>query len=1119
MLDLSTMSIELPLSGDVAGCVGMCVSGVLAYSHTHALGRFHELQTMVTIYCVIYPLNSYYSLQKLFFSYRRSHFLIWIQQQAIPKMSHESTCRFGDDCFNHNCRYHSGVPLCYYVLRALCHDTGCSNRHVILTPLCSYQGLRKMCAIAPRSGMVCPYTHIDDPGFEESKSKPHAVKPISKLTWHEVAANKNPESVFRSHQMRTAAAARPTPTTTLARHHRTSTELSLTTACELAQRCVGHFEVVVDSVTRVQLGKLSDEDSLIENAALTQYVHNARVRIQSKLVALDNAFNINRYREFFSFVWREAALLNGNYAARWVRHDIEAAVASNDVVLITGAPGCGKSTLVPQYLADLESMQGKLVLCSQPHRIAAKSLAAYTGVIFSGDCYKVRGLLRNCVTDAGDKKAIESISEVIKELRKEHPDVVLCLKSACADAKSDTRVAYASESDVISAYRELVACLCGEQVMDLVPGQQLGCMVIDEAHTRTVESDILLELAIDAARAGVKTVVMSGTIDAKAFADYFENSGLSVSHVDIETSRNWLNVMYRPPLERLSANSVVAAAVRAVDECFRGDLCGQLRGNILVFLPTDADVKAAGRLLQRPAHTRGMAVAAKYQVVTLTDSESELIDATNLDEIRNADSAALNKKKQLAERHFTTTLAGCTVYLATTMAETSLTIDGVTVVIDPGLRSVTEFNPETHIAHVSLQSISQASAKQRAGRAGRTRTGTCVRLYSRNDFGQFPAFNRPAVLCQPLQTTLMALISLRKNPLKFRWFEEPTENSVTHALKDLCDLKAVTNDGKSYLVTEYGQLSVVGGCSIELTRVVCEAMYRYKNAVGLYIAAALQLVHLSTHDYIGRDATSYDSTAVGERKSTSSSSTVRMSKSVPLSICGGAIVDWMTVTAANDRKGQNSILRLTNLPREYFTRAQGWINCARKDFKGFFLGVCKDPRALDVQPLREDITPALVCECVAAGYYTHALRKLVPNIVRDAAAQNSQALFQAQYIHVTSGKILTNWRPQKAETIVKARDWSIFLTSHAVHNQYIILTPPYDAKLEWITRESESVAYKCREYENGVPQMVEEECSTYTVGQLNAAFPDVWCVRAFEEMNGCMLQLGSGFVTVRARSA
>ena len=877
-------------------------------------------------------------------------------------------------------------------------------------------------------------------------------------------------------------------------------------------------EAVADLI-RATHSNLSDEDKAAEEAKLTLYLNVVRTRINSKLAALQRvATSASQCTEFFSYARREAALLNGKHAARWARNDIEKAVASNDVVLVTGAPGCGKSTLVPQYIADMSIMDGKIVLCSQPHRIAAFSLAKYVRDVFAGDCFKVRGLLK---ANTQVRNNAEVVSDALKDVPKHFKDAVYCLGSACANAPDTLRIAYASESDVISAYRALIDKGRGDKVSELVPKATVGCIVVDEAHTRSIESDVLLELAADAARAGVKLVVMSGTIDANAFKRYFEASGLKVQHVDIQSAHSWLKIVYRPPVERLSASTVVAAAVRAVDEYFRGDLCGRAQGNVLVFLPTDADVEAANRALRRPAHTRGVAVDVCYETMTLTDSESELAAASNLPLFQSG--TLTPKQEQLAQRHIEADEKRATVvvYLATAMAETSLTIDGVAVVIDPGLRSATEYNPETHVAHVSLQSISKASATQRAGRAGRTRAGICVRLYGKDDFERFPASNRPVVLSQPLQTTLMALISLRKNPLNFEWFERPPENSVKQALDDLCDLKAVHYDGKSYTITDYGRLSVIVGCSIELTRVVWEAMKRHRNSIGLYVAAALQLVHVSSPGYNGLGVASADGAenerrSAGDAESANNAATsVCTKKPVALSVCVKFIIEW--VSGSMDK---HKIMNESKLPREYFTLAEKWIERASSDFKNFFASVA-EPSALNVQPQVSDISSKMVCECVASGYFTHALLKLVPKAVQEAAANKSTAMFQAQYVHVASGRILTNWRPQTAENIMKARDWSVFLTSHAVQNQFIITTPPYAVELDWITRESSSMYKKCSEYMNSMPQMAEQEINSYTVGQLNAAFPGVWHIQAFENRYGniCTLQLGSGYVTVRAHNA
>ena len=487
------------------------------------------------------------------------------------------------------------------------------------------------------------------------------------------------------------------------------------------------------------------------------------------------------------YLRREASLLLGEHSVRWHRKEIEDTVTDNDIIIVTGAPGCGKSTQVPIFVSDLEFMRGKTVLCTQPHRMAAEELSKYVRNIFNGSCFRVHGLLKSLSN--GDENAIHGCNGITLQGAKAEDGTsgVAFLGADCQGASDSTRIAYASEMDVINAYRVAVSRKTDSALGSegaLVPDATVGCIVLDEAHARTVESDILLSLASKAVGMGIKVVVMSATIDSKAFSDYFARDGnaLCVGQVNIKDQRNWVDIMHVPPAVPFTGPTLASTVVSNITSCLRGSLCGPLKGNILVFLPTDGHIEQAKRLLERSTIARSMPNDATFTIVTMTDADGHLEPASNLgsiDEDENSSGkpagGARNKGRGRGKvAAYKNKNNEFVVYLATEFAETSLTIDGVTVVIDPGLRSASEFNAKTHLAHVSLKSISQASAEQRKGRAGRTRPGHCVRLYSHNQLKRFAPANVAAVLCQPLQTTVLCLASLGHSPSEFRWFDPPS---------------------------------------------------------------------------------------------------------------------------------------------------------------------------------------------------------------------------------------------------------------------------------------------------------------------------------------------------------
>ena len=428
--------------------------------------------------------------------------------------------------------------------------------------------------------------------------------------------------------------------------------------------------------------------------------------------------------ELVRYLRREASLLLREHAVRWHRKDIEGAVLNNDIVIITGAPGCGKSTQVPIFVSELDCMKDKIVLCTQPYRMAADELSKYVRNIYNGYCHRVYEQLKS-VTQPEYWDQLRACNEITLAGAQafDGSSGVALLDTACKGAKDKTRIAYASEVNVINAYRIARENFTHNKLGDknaLVPDASVGCLVLDEAHTRSVESDILLSLVLEAVFAGIKVVIMSATINSEALEDYFfhwnndnKSTSLLVKTVHITDKRNWVDVQYKPPLVSFAAHTLANSVVHTISDCLQGNLCGPLTGNVLVFLPTDNHVEQAKNLLEISFSARIMPYNASFRTVTLTDADARLKPAENLSAINNHANKHCDYQRENWHNDggaFAARGPKFIVYLATEFAETSLTIDGVTVVIDSGLRSASNFNPKTNLVEITLKPISKASA-------------------------------------------------------------------------------------------------------------------------------------------------------------------------------------------------------------------------------------------------------------------------------------------------------------------------------------------------------------------------------------------------------------------------
>lgn len=256
-----------------------------------------------------------------------------------------------------------------------------------------------------------------------------------------------------------------------------------------------------------------------------------------------------------------------------------------------------------------------------------------------------------------------------------------------------------------------------------------GVIVLDEFHERSIHADLALALAKQAmlARDDLVLVVMSATIAAEEVSSFLGGARV----FDVGARRFPVDIRYRP-------NTSVAGAVRAQ--------LAEAAGDVLCFLPGAREIDAA------------CAQLAGVDALVLPLHGSLDVDAQE-----RALAPAPRRK----------------VIVATNVAETSLTVDGVTDVIDSGLQKVLRFDPETAVDHLVLERISLDSAEQRAGRAGRTAPGCCTRLWDERDI--LRPHREPEVRRVDLAGPLLDIVSWGGDPRTFEWFERPPEERIEAA--------------------------------------------------------------------------------------------------------------------------------------------------------------------------------------------------------------------------------------------------------------------------------------------------------------------------------------------------
>lgn len=284
-------------------------------------------------------------------------------------------------------------------------------------------------------------------------------------------------------------------------------------------------------------------------------------------------------------------------------------------------------------------------------------------------------------------------------------------------------------------------------------------IIIDEAHERSLNIDFLLGYLKQMLprRPDLKVIVTSATIDADRFSKHFD--GAPVLEVSGRTFP--VEIRYRNLDERDEDQHEIdmeAAIVEAVEELSRHGA-----GDVLVFLPGEREIRDTADAL-------GKARIKGYEVLPLF--------------------ARLSNEAQQRIFHPS---GGRRIVLATNVAETSLTVPGIRYVIDTGLARVNRYSPRAKVEQLLVEKISQAAARQRAGRCGRVAAGVCIRLYGEDDFNARPAFTDPEILRSNLAAVILRMASLKLGQVDaFPFLDAPSSRLVADGYQLLHELGAVT---------------------------------------------------------------------------------------------------------------------------------------------------------------------------------------------------------------------------------------------------------------------------------------------------------------------------------------
>ncbi|XP_076913948.1 putative pre-mRNA-splicing factor ATP-dependent RNA helicase DEAH5 [Bidens hawaiensis] len=409
-----------------------------------------------------------------------------------------------------------------------------------------------------------------------------------------------------------------------------------------------------------------------------------------------------------------------------LKKELVQAVHDNQVLVVIGETGSGKTTQVTQYLAEAGYTTNGKIGCTQPRRVAAMSVAKRVAEEFG------------C-------RLGEEVGYAIRFEDCTGPETV---------------IKYMTDGMLL---REI---LIDENL------SQYSVIMLDEAHERTIHTDVLFGLLkqLIKRRSDLRLIVTSATLDAEKFSAYF----FSCNIFTIPGRTFPVEILYtkQPESDYLDAALITVMQIHLTEP----------EGDILVFLTGQEEIDHACQCLYERMKGLGKNVPELIILPVYSALPSEM-------QSRIFEPAPPGKRK---------------VVVATNIAEASLTIDGIFYVIDPGFAKQNVYNPKQGLDSLVITPISQASAKQRAGRAGRTGPGKCYRLYTESAFNnEMSPTSIPEIQRINLGLTTLTLKAMGINDLlAFDFMDPPSPQALISAMEQLYSLGALDEEG---LLTKLGR--------------------------------------------------------------------------------------------------------------------------------------------------------------------------------------------------------------------------------------------------------------------------------------------------------------------------
>lgn len=434
------------------------------------------------------------------------------------------------------------------------------------------------------------------------------------------------------------------------------------------------------------------------------------------------------------------------------QEEIAAAILANQVVIVAGETGSGKTTQIPKICLDLGRGINAMIGHTQPRRIAARSVA------------------ERIAQELGTKVSKESI--VGYQVR--FTDEV-------------------SEHTLIKLMTDgiLLAEIQNDPLL-----RRYDTLIIDEAHERSLNIDFILGYLarLLPQRPDLKVIITSATIDSERFAAHFGVEGRPAPIIEVSGRTYPVEIRYRPldgvDPDPATSQTNSASASASTDEP-RDQVTGILDavdelmalgpGDILVFLAGERDIRDTEAALIDHLGPRYAA----------NESSARLPGSVEVIPLYSRLSAAAQHR--VFEKHRLRRIV-----LATNVAETSLTVPSIRYVIDPGVARISRYSNKTKVQRLPIEPISQASANQRSGRCGRVADGVAIRLYSQTDYEGREPYTEPEILRTSLASVILQMAALRLgNVADFPFIDPPDRRAIADGVALLTEIGAISANSKS----------------------------------------------------------------------------------------------------------------------------------------------------------------------------------------------------------------------------------------------------------------------------------------------------------------------------------